>query len=77
MMLHMAMASAQSVPGRRRRWYLARVAIQLTRGSMDMISAPRFMRSMMAWPKNPSPFDSSGALPHSMMYFGTSKRGSS
>ena len=66
-----AMASAVSVPGRTRRCTSARVASQFTRGSTLMSFAPRFMRSMTAWPQRPSPFDASAILPHMTMTSGT------
>ena len=77
MMLHIAMASAASVPLRRRSCRTERVASQLTRGSMVTSLAPRFMRSMIAWPKKPSGLEASGILPQRIMSSGTVYSGSS
>jgi hypothetical protein len=52
--LSMPKARAPSVPGRICRWYLARVDIQVLRGSMEMIWLPRFMQSTTQCPKKPS-----------------------
>ena len=64
MMSSMAMASAVSVPLRSCRRMSARADSQFTRGSIWMMRMPRRMASTTAWPKKPSGFDSSGALPH-------------
>ena len=69
------MAMAVSVPGRTRRCTTERVDSQLTRGSTEMSFAPRFMRSMTAWPKKPSPLEARGILPHMTMTPGTWKAG--
>ena len=45
-MLHIAIAKAASVPGRRRICKTERVESQLTRGSMQTSFAPRFIKSI-------------------------------
>ena len=77
MTFSMAMPSAASVPGRRRRCQSARVATQFTRGSMLMSFAPRRIMSMAAWPNRPSPLDGSGSLPQNTMSSGNVNAGSS
>ena len=77
MVFSMAMASAVSVPARRRRWYSARAASHVTRGSTTMRRDPRRMRSTTAWPNSPSGLEASGILPQMTTHSGSSNAGSS
>ena len=77
MMLESASASAQSVPGRSWNQNSALPASQVNFGSMQMIFDPRFMHSTIQWPNVPSELATTGLLPQTMTYSGTSKRGSS
>ena len=77
MTLSMAMASAVSVPGRRRKCQSARVETQFTRGSMHMSLEPRRIMSMAACPNSPSPFDGRGSFAQNTMSSGSWNIGSS
>ena len=73
----MPRARAASVPGRRRSQYLAREPIQVSCGSMEMSSLPRFIASTIQWPRKASELHTTGFVPQSTMHSGTTQSSSS